>query len=358
MAEKDTSQDKTEEPTEKKLKKAREEGNVSLSKEVSSISLLFASLGGMIGLGNNLAKGIVEEFQYFFKNSSLVITNIDQADLIFKSSISGVFQLLIPFFIVLMVTALIINLSQTRGLFSLKQMAPKFNKLNPISGIKKIISIKGLVELLKSVFKLTIVTLIVFFFITSQINYFVSYVTNDIKFSVQDIGPHLIEFIVYILLALFILSVADAIFQRYQYKKDLKMTKQEVKDEFKEMEGDPRLKAERRQFGLKLRRRPRLDHAVLSADVIVTNPTHFAVCLIYNPEVHSAPIVLAKGQRLRALKIKELAAHYGTPVVENKPVARALFATAEEGEHIPSELFKAVAEILAFIFEQKKKLAS
>ena len=222
MAEKDTSQDKTEEPTEKKLKKAREEGNVSLSKEVSSISLLFASLGGMIGLGNNLAKGIVEEFQYFFKNSSLVITNIDQADLIFKSSISGVFQLLIPFFIVLMVTALIINLSQTRGLFSLKQMAPKFNKLNPISGIKKIISIKGLVELLKSVFKLTIVTLIVFFFITSQINYFVSYVTNDIKFSVQDIGPHLIEFIVYILLALFILSIADAIFQRYQYKKDLK----------------------------------------------------------------------------------------------------------------------------------------
>jgi flagellar biosynthetic protein FlhB len=136
------------------------------------------------------------------------------------------------------------------------------------------------------------------------------------------------------------------------------MTKQEVKDEFKEMEGDPRLKAERRQFGLKLRRRPRLDHAVLSADVIITNPTHFAVCLMYNPDVHSAPIVLAKGQRLRALKIKELAAHYGTPVVENKPVARALFATSEEGETIPSDLFKAVAEILAFIFEQKNKLAS
>jgi flagellar biosynthetic protein FlhB len=358
MAEKDTSQDKTEEPTAKKLKKAREEGNVSLSKEVSSIALLFASLAGLVGLGSNVAKGIVEEFQYFFKNSSLLINNIDQADAVFKDPLSSSFQLLIPFFIVLMITALITNLGQTGGLFSFKLLEPKFNKLNPISGVKKIISIKGLVELLKSILKLSIVTTIVFFFIANQIDYFVSYVTSDIKFSTQDIGPYIIEFVVYILLALFLLSIGDAIFQRFQYKKDLKMTKQEVKDEFKEMEGDPRLKAERRQFGLKLRRRPRLDHAVLSADVIVTNPTHFAVCLMYNPDVHSAPIVLAKGQRLRALKIKELAAHYGTPVVENKPVARALFATSEEGETIPSDLFKAVAEILAFIFEQKNKLAS
>ena len=354
MAEKDTSQDKTEEPTAKKLKKAREEGNVSLSKEVSSIALLFASLAGLVGLGSKVARGIVEEFQYFFKNSSLLINNIDQADAVFKDSLSSSFQLLIPFFIVLMITALITNLGQTGGLFSFKLLEPKFNKLNPISGVKKIISIKGLVELLKSILKLSIVTTIVFFFIANQIDYFVSYVTSDIKFSTQDIGPYIIEFVVYILLALFLLSIGDAIFQRFQYKKDLKMTKQEVKDEFKEMEGDPRLKAERRQFGLKLRRRPRLDHAVLSADVIVTNPEHFSVALRYKQKTDRAPVVIAKGTDHMAMKIREVAREHDITIVPAPPLARALYHTTELEQEIPDGLFTAVAQVLAFVFQLKQ----
>ena len=133
------------------------------------------------------------------------------------------------------------------------------------------------------------------------------------------------------------------------------MTKQEVKDEFKQMEGDPQVKGWRRRFGMKLRSQKRMDHAVLASDVVVANPTHYAVALKYSPEQNGAPIVMVKGQRLRALRIKELANHYGIPIVENKPVARALFATAEEDQFIPEALYRAVAEILAYVYKLKTK---
>ena len=168
-------------------------------------------------------------------------------------------------------------------------------------------------------------------------------------------GGHLLNFVVKVLAALLILSIADAVYQKYEFNKNLKMTKQEIKDEYKQMEGDPHVKGQRKRFGLKLVQQKRMDHAVLGSDVVVTNPTHYAVALKYDPEQNNAPIVMVKGQRLRALRIKELAREYEIPIVENKPVARALFATAEEDQFIPEDLYRVVAEILAYVFKLKNK---
>lgn len=176
-----------------------------------------------------------------------------------------------------------------------------------------------------------------------------------LDYSMSEGGAYILMFVTKILAALFILSIADAAYQRFQHRKELRMTKQEVKDEFKQMEGDPQMKSQRKKFGMSLRQRKRLDHAVLSSDVVVTNPTHYAVALMYDPEHNEAPLVMAKGQRLKALRIKELARQYGIPIVENKPVARALFATAEEDEYIPADLYRAVAEILAYVYKLNNK---
>ena len=356
MAEQKSDQEKTEEPTARKLEKAREDGNVSISKEISSLMVLVASMFSFIAIGKTVSMTMQGEFRRLFIQSASLIDTTEEASSVFQDTLLTGFNMLLPFLGILMITALFVNLAQTGGLFSVKALQPKPNKMNPISGIKKIISVKGLAELLKGLLKLAIVGFIAYWAISSNLPFFVSFIIEPLEYTLGQIGAHVILFIGQILGALFILSIADAAFQRFQHRKELRMTKQEVKDEFKEMEGDPRLKSQRRQFGLKLRRKPRLDHSVLAADVVITNPTHYAVCLAYDPEINDAPRVLVKGQRLRALRIKELAKEYGTPIVENKPVARALFATAEEGETIPNDLFKAVAEILAYVYKQKNRV--
>lgn len=356
MAEQKSDQDKTEEPSARKLEKAREDGNVSISKEISSLMVLVASMLSFLAIGKTIALTMQGEFRRYFIRSASLVENVEDANALFKESLLTGFGMLLPFLGVLMVTVLMVNLGQTNALFSLKSLQPKPSKMNPLSGLKKIFSLKGLVELVKGLLKLAIVGFIGYYAVKSNLDFFVAFIVQPLEYTMVEIGSHVVAFIGKILGALFILSIADAAFQRFQHRKELRMTKQEVKDEFKEMEGDPRLKSQRRQFGLKLRNRPRLDHAVLAADVVITNPTHYAVCLQYDPEKSDAPTVLVKGQRLRALRIKELAKEYGTPIVENKPVARALFATADEGDIIPNDLFKAVAEILAYVFKQKNRV--
>jgi len=161
-----------------------------------------------------------------------------------------------------------------------------------------------------------------------------------------------------ILSALLILSIFDALYQRYKYRKDLRMSKQEVKDEYKQMEGDPQVKGARKRVAMKMARARRIDHAVLNSDVVVTNPTHYAVAIRYKPEEMAAPVIMAKGMRNRALKIKEYAKQYDVPIIENPPLARALYAAAEEGQAIPPEMYQAVAELLAYVYKIKKQKAA
>jgi len=355
MSDQKSDQEKTEEPTQRKLEKAREEGNVSLSKEVASVVLMVVSVVVLVGTGGHIYGKIETLFDMFLVNSGMPIDNQDQAIEYLEMAIWLGLDMMTPTLIVLMVTALIVNVAQTKGAFSAKAIQPKASKMNPVSGIKKILSLKGFVELAKGFIKLFIVVAISYFTVRSEMEEFISYVVMPLGYNLSAGGAQILAFVTKVLAALLILSVADAIYQRFQHHKDLRMTKQEVKDEFKQMEGDPHVKSQRKKMGMSFRHKKRLDHAVLSSDVVVTNPTHYAVALKYDPEYNDAPMVMAKGQRLRALRIKELAKNYEIPIVENKPVARALFASAEEDQHIPHDLYKAVAEILAYVYKLKNR---
>ena len=355
MADQSSDQEKTEEPTAKRLEKAREEGNVMTSKEVTSIMLLSAALLMFSVVGKKGYQRISSLFETFFYNAGSGFDDQSQVIGYLENALFQGLQIIMPTLFILLVMSVLVNMLQTKGLFSIKAMAFKPEKMNPIEGIKKLASMKGLVELLKGFVKLGIIVGIGNNIVNKELNNFVSYIILPIETSMGEMGGHVVSYVIRILAALFVLAIADAVYQQYNYMKQLKMTKQEIKDEYKQMEGDPQVKSWRRRFGMKLRSQKRMDHAVLASDVVVTNPTHYAVALKYDPERNGAPIVMVKGQRKRAQQIKELAKHYGMPLVENKPVARALFATAEEDEFIPEPLYKAVAEILAYVFKLKNK---
>jgi flagellar biosynthetic protein FlhB len=355
MADKSSDQDKTEEPTAHKLQQARKEGNVPISKEVSSVLLMAAAVMMFVGMGGLIYDKLETLFELFFKNAGGGFVDQDGATNYLTRALWTGMQMVMPVLSILFIMAIGVNMIQTGGVFAVKAMQPKGSKMNPINGLQKIVSAKGMMELAKGLLKLAIILIVAYVTVNKDINNFIVFIISPLEHSMSETGAYVLMFVTRILIALLALSIADAIFQRYQHKKDLKMTKQEVKDEYKQMEGDPHVKGQRRKFGLQLRQQKRLDHAVLSSDVVVTNPTHFAVALRYDPESSEAPIVVVKGQRLRALRIKELAKHYGIPIVENVPVARALFATAEEDDYIPADMYRAVAEILAYVYKIKNK---
>lgn len=355
MANDKSDQEKTEEPTARRLQKARQEGNVSTSKEVSSVILMIAALLMFLGVGGMIFERITYLFESFFFNSGMGFTDQSQAESYLKTALYFGLQIVMPTSVMLLIVAIGVNMAQTKGVFSPKAMEFKPDKMDPIKGMGKIFSTKGLGELVKGFMKLGIVGIIGYYEIKNDVSTYVGFSIVPIEYSMAQMGGHILSFVVKVFAALLIMSIGDAIFQKYQYTKSLKMTKQEVKDEYKQMEGDPQVKGQRKAFGRKLIQQKRMDHAVLASDVVVTNPTHYAVALKYDPELNGAPIVMVKGQRLRALKIKELAREYGIPIVENKPVARALFATAEEDGFIPEDLYRAVAEILAYVFKLKNK---
>jgi flagellar biosynthetic protein FlhB len=355
MSENKSDQERTEEPTQRKLEKAREEGNVNNSKEISSLLLMLVSVIVFVAAGDFMYGRLKELFQTFFFNSGMALEDIEHAKEFLKMALRYGIEMMIPIMIILLLTAIFVNLIQTGAVFSTKSIKPKASKINPLSGLKRIFSLKGFVELSKGILKLMIVGLIAYLTVQSEIEHFVSFVIMPMEYNISEAGSHILVFVGRVLAALCVLSIADAIYQRYQYRKDLRMTKQEVKDEYKQMEGDPHIKGKRKKMGLSFRQQKRLDHAVLSSDVVVTNPTHYAVAIYYDPDKNDAPIVTAKGQRLRALKIKELAKKYGIQIVENKPVAQALYASAEEDEYIPEDLYRAVAEILAYVYKLKNK---
>lgn len=353
MADKNQDQEKTEEPTLRKLEEARKQGNVSLSKEVSSVVLMSVSVLVLVWTGSSVYNRTESLMSLFFQDAAIPLEDQEQVIEVLESALMIGMEMMMPLMIVLMMTALIVNLAQTKGSFSMKTMEPKMSKISPASGLKRIFSSKGAAELVKGFLKLVIVAVVIYFTLRSDINEFLSYVLLPIDQSLPQAGSYILSFLTQILSALFLLSVADAIYQRYQHRKDLRMSKQEVKDEFKNTEGDPKVKSQRKQFGLSLRQKKRLDHAVLASDVVVTNPTHYAVALKYDSDQNDAPVVMAKGKRLKALRIKELAREYEIPMVENRPIAQALFASAREDEAIPADLYKAVAEILAYVYKMK-----
>lgn len=353
MAENKSDQEKTEEPTFKKLKEAKDQGNVSKSQELTGVVLLTLGSATIYFLGGWMYELTYDLFDQFFRYGPSSMENVASATMYVGQAFYVAALLMAPVLGIVAIAAIAANLGQTGIIFTTKPMEFKPDKLDPIKGFKRIFSLKGLVELIKGVAKVLVVGIVIWQAISDDINLFLDFALLPLGTIMLKSGALIFTVIYRILIALLFLSALDAAYQRYEWKKQLKMTKQEIKDEYKQMEGDPLVKSQRRRFGQDLLRRKRLDHAVLSSDVVVTNPTHYAVALRYDTEAEDAPRVMAKGRNKRAFRIREFAEHYNVPIIENPPLARALYSGAEEDEVIPPELYEAVAELLAYLYKLK-----
>jgi len=255
-----------------------------------------------------------------------------------------------------MFAGIISNLIQVGGLrFSAHPLTPKFNKLNPLKGFGRIFSKNSLMELFKSLFKVSIISIASYFTISSHWDEISPLMGLGVGEILSFMGLVALEIIFQVLIIMIFLSLLDFAFQKFTYKENLRMTKQEVKEERKETDGNPQIKQRIRAVQMEMARK-RMMSAVPDADVIVTNPTHISVAIKYDAIEHSAPIVLAKGSGDIAMKIREIAKEHRIPIVEDKPLARVLNKTVEIGQQIPDNLFKAVAEILAYVYQLKSGL--
>ena len=348
------SQDKhsrTEAATPKKREKEREKGNVARSMDVNSVIVLIAGILVIKFMGKNLLSGI-SHFTSGIYTSLMTIQLTPESTVQYtQNGIWYFFDVISPILVTIMIMGLASNFGQVGFFYSKKAIIPKFSKINPLKGVKRIFSSKSLVELVKGIIKITIIGIIGYSVIKSQIYNFYSMSVMPPAAVLSFIAGVLFELGVKISIALIFLAAADYAWQNYDYEKNIKMTKQEVKEEQKQERGNPEVKGRVKSLQRQLSR-TRMMNAVPDATVVVTNPTHIAVALQYAPnEPSDAPKVVAKGQRKTAERIKLLAKENNIPVIEDKPLARTLFQTLEVGMEIPPIFYQAVAEILAKVFQ-------
>ena len=348
--------EKTEPATDKKLKDAREEGKVAKSKELTAsfdLIILFLVLKIFISyVGGNL----LNIFKYAYSGIPEFI-EINQANLTTIAVSSYLFNIILkwilivlPFFVFGVAITLLISIFQVGWKISSKPMQPKLDKFNPINGFKRIFSKDSVFELFKSILKISVISLIAYNSVKNNRNDLFLLYDIPLNQAVALIGNIIINTGLKISLVYLIVGIADFAYQKHKFNEDMKMTKQEVKDEFKNSEGDPQIKGKQKQRMREASQR-RMMQDVPKADVVITNPTHLAVALKYDADVSQAPVVLAKGEDYLAQKIKEVAKENNIAIVENKPLARMLFSNVDIGAEIPPELYQSVAEILAMIYK-------
>ncbi|RKD24209.1 flagellar biosynthesis protein FlhB [Ammoniphilus oxalaticus] len=349
------AQEKTEQATPRKLQDAREKGQVARSQELpSSIILLFVVLALWL-FGGFFTRHLSEMIQRSFSEYALWQLTIQTTDMLFKQLVWEAFKLLLPIFLITVIAGLASNLAQIGFLFTTEPLQLKIEKLNPIEGAKRILSLRSIVELFKSIFKILITSSVAIYILWGARDQFLALPQKGVGHSAQFLGMTIIKLGVTIALLLFVLAILDFMYQRYDHAKRLRMSKQEIKDEYKKAEGDPliksKIKEKQRQMSMS-----RMMNEVLKADVVITNPTHYAVAIAYKADEMSAPTIVAKGKGFVALKLKETARENGIITMENKPLARALYAHAEIGDQVPEDLYKAVAEVLAYVYRLQGKV--
>jgi flagellar biosynthetic protein FlhB len=346
-------QEKTEEPTDKKIADARKEGNVPKSQDASGVITLFVALLAFLMLFPYMTSHVVLLFKYYF---SLLGTHLDKAimiDIAFVTIKETLF-IVMPISIAVAVSGIVAAMAQFGFLFTTDAIVPKLNKLDPIKGAKNLFSVKKIIEGVKVTFK-SFTTLgigFVFFFI---------FIVELPTVALFGLGEQLewlqdkVMIIAFVMLfIIFIFAIIDIIIVRKQYFDGLKMSKQEIKDEMKNMDGDPLIKSKIRQLQMQAGQK-RMMSEVPNADVVITNPTHYAVAIKYDEQKSHAPIVVAKGMDNIAMQIKKIARENNVHVVQNPPLARSLYAQVEIEKPIPNELFGAVAEVLAYVYKMNKK---
>lgn len=352
--------EKTEEPTAKKLEDARKEGQVAKSKEIGNafgLLIMFILLKVYVGsLGGNM----VDCFSGIYNQIPDAITmyggKIPVAALLvlLHTVILKMLLMLAPVFLIGVVVAVVCDVVQVKWKPTSKPLQPKFSKLNPISGFKRIFSANALIELLKSIAKIGIICYVVYSYMKDKIAGVFLLYDMSLNQAISLVGETAIDVGIRISAVYMVIAFLDYAYQKHKFKEDMKMTKQEVKDEYKNQEGDPQVKGKQKQRMQEASRR-RMMQQLPEADVVITNPTHYAVAIKYDPDKYDAPYVIAKGEDFLAQKIKEIAREHDVEIVENKPLARMLYANVDIGGLIPPELYQSVAEVLAFVYHLKGK---
>lgn len=353
--------EKTEEPTAKKKTDTRKEGKVPKSKEMSSgvqLIALFLLLKFWIGhMGENFMELFGELYEKMPTYTTYWGGRIVFSDyrILLNGVIVKLLLQLLPFFLMGLVLSVGINMMQFKFQITTKPLKPKFSKLNPVSGVKKLFSKEKIMELLKSIAKIILIMAVVYNTIKNDWVYLVNFYKMPFNQALEAIGSIVINMGLRISLVFMVIAFADLFYERWKFKEDIKMSKQEVKDEYKNAEGDPQIKGKIRQKMREASQR-RMMQDVPKADVVITNPTHYAVAIRYDANEGSAPKVLAKGADYVAQKIKEIAKENNVEIVENKPLARMLYANVEIGQEIPPELYQSVAEVLALVYKMQGRI--
>ncbi|MBW1914979.1 MAG: flagellar biosynthesis protein FlhB [Deltaproteobacteria bacterium] len=353
MAEQESFQEKTEQASPKKKEEARKKGQVAKSREISSIAVLAA---GAIYLFFS-AKKMVFQLGNQLKTTFSGISSMGPADVdlmsLLSNAVSGYLIMVLPLMLVLIVVALLANYLQVGVVWSVDPLTPKASKINPIEGGKKIFSKRSLVEGGKAIFKLLIVAWAAFSILRDEYPRLVPLIYQDNIQIISTLGYISMKLVIRCSCIIAILAILDFIYQKWELEESLKMTKQEVKDEFKQTDGDPLIKARIRSIQREMARR-RMMEEVPKADVVITNPTHLSIAIRYdsNKEM-AAPVIVAKGANNVAMKIREVAEKNNIPLVENKSLARNL-NKLEIGDEIPSKFYQVIAEILAYVYGLKK----
>ncbi|MBC8205438.1 flagellar biosynthesis protein FlhB [bacterium] len=346
--------EKTERPTPRRIGRARGEGNVPKTGELNSAAIM---LTGTIVLYILIKKTVMELIAFFtvlWGEIPYMSFSITSLQIYFSAGFLKLAGILAPVLLAILVIGVVINIVQVGWLFTLKPLMPKLSKINPLSGFSRFFNVKSFIELLKNVLKIAFIGYIAYWSIRSEFDDFIILVDMSVGQIANFMGMLTFKVALRCALGILLIGILDYIWVRYKYFKDLRMTKQEIKEEARQAEGPPEIRSHIRKIQMQTAMQ-RMMREVPGAEVVITNPTHIAVALKYDEKTMAAPVVVAKGKKLVAERIKKIAMENDVPIVENKPLAQTLFKAVEIGGYIPEQLFAAVAEILAFVYRLKNK---
>ena len=356
MAE-ESYQEKTEEATPHRREEARKKGQVARSMELNSFAILFFGLLFLVFTGPAMVRQVAALMREMLSNVTGVSGGADTYIGLLMHLSLRCLLILAPLFVALITVGILINAAQVGFSASIESLQPKLEKLNLANGLKRLLSRRSLVELIRDLLKLTIIGVVAWFALRVELDRIMTLTDVDPAGILSAAAWSVFRVSIKVILALLVLAIFDYAFQRWDFERSIRMTKQELKEEYKLYEGSPQMRSRIRQVQRELARM-RMTKEIPKADVVVTNPTSLAVALKYDSETMSAPTVVAKGARLLADRIKEIARAAGVPIVENKPLARALYASVEVGASVPADLYKATAEVLAYVYRLRGKTSA
>lgn len=346
---------KTEDPTPKKLEEARKKGQVPLSREVNNWVMLSAGTLVVLSMGPQMMESIMTVLKTYIADTADLPAVPGGFVVVVAEAFKEIMRIVALPMVFLMAAAFFGPFAQIGPLFSTETITPDLSKLSPAKGFSRLFSLRSIMEFVKGILKITIISVVGMVILTPFFGGLEHMVGLPIPLAMTELGTLVKQLMVGFLTVLFIIAAADLFYQRFEFYKKMRMSKQELKDEYRQSEGDPVVKSKLRQLRQQ-KAQARMMQAVPSADVVITNPTHYSVALTYNPDENEAPIVVAKGVNEVAMRIRETAREHNIMILPNPPLARVLFDTVDLDQAVPPEHYKAVAEIISYVFKLKGKL--